>query len=81
MTEVSFISHCVKKKAHNISEAKSNLSSGGRGKTDPGIETSSTRVESPLSLFTLNMEECAASKMLDLFDPEMADSVQNFSHD
>jgi len=33
MTEVPFIGHCKKKKAHNISEAKSNLSSGGKGKT------------------------------------------------
>jgi hypothetical protein len=40
VNEVSFIGHCVKRKVHNISEAKSNLSSGGRGKTDPGIEIS-----------------------------------------
>jgi hypothetical protein len=41
MTEVLFIDHYVNKKTFNISEAKSNLSAGGRGKTDPGIESSS----------------------------------------
>lgn len=45
------------------------------------VSNGSTRVYSPPSLFSLNMEACVASKMLDFFDPEMADSVQNFSRD